>query len=178
MKCPQGHAIPHDGRNGQCSPLFCGDIADVVALSVVEQNPATALDTVSADEEQSAAQALAREKVRRRLVDAPKGLDGGQADEYTADRLARLTVEAVRELEWQLRFGSSSERAKAAQQILAATGHGPKESGGSVGALIVIQSSGEASVLPPWKRKKKAEVVDAEATVVEPDEDGEDDKDD
>lgn len=101
---------------------------------------------------------LAKESLRNKLIPLPEGLEGAAAESYVEARLTNLSVVAVAELEWQLRFGSDSERAKAAKDILDATGHGKKDRVGSNTQLIIV--NGFSGTLP-WAKPVEAKVVDA-----------------
>lgn len=172
MECPAGHKLPRQGQFGQCTPMYCGDTNNVVDLAVVGENHLTPL-AADEDAEVELETALKRERARHKLTKPPRGLKGAQAEEYVTEKLAELSVLAIHEQEAQLRFGDPAARGRTAKEILAATGHGPKEGGGAPGALIVINANGEQSTLPPWRRKK-GQVVESTAKVVEPDDDEED----
>lgn len=166
MQCPQGHSLPHETEAGQCTPMYCVEPPDrappseLAAVIPPEQRHAQT-DLSGKGEEQFVQKALVRESVRNKALKVPAGLKGAQAEAWTDAKMVELSVHAAAVMEEALRFAPSMDtRMRAAKEVLAATGHGPREAGGRVGALIIIQANGEQATLPPWKRKK-IEVVDA-----------------
>lgn len=110
--------------------------------------------------------ALVREAIRNKALKVPAGLKGAAAEKWSDDKLVELLPLAVSVYEERVRFGNDDQRWKAAQAIAAANGRGPRETGGRVGALIVIQANGDQATVPRYLRKPKpVEVVDVTAKV-------------
>jgi hypothetical protein len=114
-------------------------------------------------EQRQLAKAMVREAIRNKALGIPKELpEGAAADEFVDSAFTKWSVPAALTIIGRLRFGNDEQQYRAAKDILAATGHGPKEAGTRMGALIVIQGDGTKVVAAPWRRKaKKAETVDA-----------------
>lgn len=174
MICPEGHALPHETEAGQCTPMYCAEPPssapppEASAIVPYEDRPKGKTDLSGNNEEQFVQKALVREAVRNKHLKVPKDLKGAAADAYVDSKMTELSVHATAVMEEALRFGPSLDtRMRAAKEVLAATGHGPREPGGRVGALIIIQANGEQSTLPPWKRAKVT-VVDAPTVTVAP----------
>ena len=108
--------------------------------------------------------ALVREAIRNKALKVPATLKGGAAEKWADDKLVELLPLAISVYEERLRFGNDEQRFKAAKEVAAATGRGPREAGGRVGALIIIQTNGEQATVPRYLRKPKpADVVDTTA---------------
>lgn len=174
-KCPKGHILP----NGDCTPLFCGNEAGKAGLRALKKSkvqlprpknqlpaefaeqkelpPSVQTDAALTREHTVVSSAAARHKVRREFMKVPEGLQGADADKYVEEKLVELGPLAIAEIEYILRYGGDEQRYKAAKDVLAASGHGPKEAAAAVGALIVL--TGDATVAP-WK-KGKVQVIDA-----------------
>lgn len=156
--CPAGHELPHTAEGIDCAPDACGaDVREGV------QHPVSGMTETDLRQEGHEAQRLnSRLKVRRKLVPMPEGLDGAEAEAYVEKRLHMLSVPAVAELEYQLLHEDSADRARAARDILEATGHGKKERNGQAANLIVINMGGGKEAPPlPW-----SQVVDAAVKVL------------
>jgi hypothetical protein len=108
--------------------------------------------------------AIVREAVRNKMLKVPANLKGGAAEKWADDKLVELLPLAVSVYEERLRFGNDEQRFKAAKEVAAATGRGPREAGGRIGALIVIQANGADATVPRYLRKPKpVDVVDVTA---------------
>lgn len=169
MPCPEGHDLPNRTPAGECTPLYCAvpppNAPPVTAIVPVEERE-DGVEYAEKLEQRHLQKALVREALRDKQLKVPKGLKGAAAEAFVDAHLTELSVLAAKEYERALRFGDDSQRMKAAQAVLAATGHGPKESSSSGGALIVIQGDASVALAPPWRRqgnRKPAQVIDVEA---------------
>lgn len=170
MQCPDGHNLPHETESGQCTPMYCAapsrSSSDPDVSAIVVRGGDDKADYSGTDEERHVNKGLVKEAIRNKALKVPTGLKGAAAEQHVDGKLTELSVAAVAVLEERLRFGNDDQRYRAARDVLAATGHGPREAGGRVGALIIIQANGEQSTLPPWKRKPV--VIDAKDVKVTP----------
>lgn len=151
-RCPRGHDLPNTEGELECSSERCAlDLAlkDTTSKQQRSEEQRVELET---------RRLLSREVLRKNLIPTPEGLEGAAAESYVEQKLTNLSVVAVAELEWQLRFGSDAERMKAADKILDATGHGKKDRVGSNTQLIIV--NGFSGVLP-WAKAQEAKVVEA-----------------
>jgi len=153
--CPNGHELPHTVKGVECSSATCGSALETTTpVSPVLANH----EDRQFDNEVKAAQR--GENYRRKLVPVPEGLTGGDAETYVEARLTNLSVVAVAELERQLRFGTDTERGRAAERILDATGHGKKDRTGGSTQLIIVNGVVAGAPLP-WAKRTDVQVVDA-----------------
>lgn len=111
-------------------------------------------EIVDASEERRAELQLAR---RQEKVGHPGKLAGSDAETFVEKKKVELSVDAVVELEYALKYGTSGERERARDRILDATGHGKKDkvSGGANLIIVNMGNSGNGSPaidLPPVLR--------------------------
>jgi hypothetical protein len=163
-KCPKGHKLPHTVEgNGSCSPIRCARDGQGFQEMKEAQQAVEEAETERADPDRKEALAeakvarvqmqrsIAREIARRRLVSMPEGLSGGDAEAYVERKLVELSVDAVAELEYQLKYLDDDKRATAAARILESTGHGKRERAGQFANLIIVQGMVPGQPLP-WSR--------------------------
>lgn len=159
-RCPEGHILPNKTDSGNCTGLFCaepGDGAPPESALVPPERRAPNVDYSGDAEQKYVDKALVRESIRAKALGTPKNLTGAAAERFVEDKLVELSVPAVMELAGRLRFGDDDQRYKAAKDVLAATGHGPRDAANLGGALIVIQANGGAEAkVSRWRRKKGA----------------------
>lgn len=159
-KCPAGHDLPNVIDGLECSGALCAaGLRDTIKVPVSGSH---ALQNEEHRLELDARKMLGKEALRNKLIPIPEGLEGAAAESYVEAKLTNLSVVAVAELEWQLRFGSDSERAKAAEKILDATGHGKKDRTGGSTQLIIVNGVIAGAPLP-WAKPAEVKVVDASA---------------
>lgn len=165
MNCPEGHTLPYETEAGQCTPMRCAapsPLAPPESSLVPVEGRVEGVDYSGESEKRFVDKALAREAIRNSTLKVPKGLTGAAAEAWSDKRLAELLPIAVSVYEERLRFGNDEQRFKAAKEIAAANGRGPREAGGRVGALIIIQANGEQATTPRYLRKPSV-VVDSTA---------------
>lgn len=174
FKCPNGHGLPFSTAAGECTPVHCA-LAEVVRSKVQQMaqkarvemgdNPDENSSEAMKSEAKAVQRAMAREIARLTAMGVPEGLTGTEAERWVDKKQTELSVLAVAEAEYRLRWGDDDERWEAAKFIQDATGHGKKEAQkAAMTNVIVIQGNLE---LPFRKTKElpKGEVVDAEVTV-------------
>lgn len=171
-RCPEGHIIPRRGAAGDCTPIYCGDAKlknktknelraakkAEAASTALALRPGSAV--VPAAEEVEAA--IERVQKKMALVEAkrahfkvPRGLSGADAEEWADKKLVELTVEAVAELEEQLKLGSPDERFRAAGRVLDATGRGKRDIAAGTGPVIMLVGAKvvNGAVETPWMQR-------------------------
>lgn len=175
--CPEGHALPFKSPSGECTPLYCA----VPPITAPPPEAQSLFPTESREdgvdyseklEKRQIDKALVREAIRNKALGVPRELpEGTAAEEFVDQQLTKWSSPAAMEVIGRLRFGNDDQRYRAAKDILAATGHGPKEAGGRMGALIILQADGAQVLTAPWRRKKVKEIETVEGTVVSAKED-------
>lgn len=160
--CPNNHGLPHEGPEGNCTPIRCGDGAHGPRSPEGVPDPASLVPLAKVEKREQGLVALA--KAREALVSVPSGLSGDAAETWTVRKLHDLAPYAAAEVEYQLKFGGDRQRIQAALEVLDRTGHGRKGEGGSVGGPVIVVNVGRDGL--PWA--PKAQVV--EVKDVEPDE--------
>jgi hypothetical protein len=165
-RCPKNHQLPHSVEGfGSCSPIRCAkDVAKKVEMDEIARAAQEAREAKiaangpeareEAKKEAVAARvqmqrSVAREIARRRLVPMPEGLSGADAESYVERKLVELSVDAVAELEYQLKFLDDDHRRDAAARILDSTGHGKKDRTAGGANLIIIQAGNGSGPIPP-----------------------------
>jgi hypothetical protein len=83
----------------------------------------------------------------RSFFDAPEGLQGADAEQYVQRRAMMLSVDAVLEIERQLKYGDDSQRREAARDILDMVGMRKKEAVNAGGPVIMLVG-GQGTPLP------------------------------
>lgn len=169
--CPKGHALPHKGANGECTPLRCAAGATgpkpekPAAKTSTERSrefrerrkeelaeyQATDLGKADADEERRIAIAAKRHEKWMDFLGTPTGLTGDEAEKWADGKLVSLLPIAVAQIERSLKYGTEDQKDKAADKILNATGRGKREALGQSTPPIVIQLSGGGINLP-WRQ--------------------------
>ena len=89
---------------------------------------------------------------RQEKVGHPGKLSGSDAETFVEKKMVELSVDAVIELEYAVKYGTSGERERARDRILDANGHGKRDKAGGGANLIIVHMGGNGSpqvVLPP-----------------------------
>lgn len=126
------------------------------ALAPISSEEYPALETKEAalDSMRSEAKSLGRgigsHLARKAFLQVPGGLDGQAAEDWVEKKKTALAVEAMAELEYQLKLGNDDRRITAAIKILESAGHGKKEPGGNGFGAPVIILQGADVISPPW----------------------------
>lgn len=89
---------------------------------------------------------------RLKAVRAKRNLTGDEAVEWGKQRLQDLVPEAVADLQFALRFGSTKERADARERILKANGLADKEAPQGQGGTVILNLGGNLEDAPFLKR--------------------------
>lgn len=98
--------------------------------------------------------AIGRWSAMKAFFKVPEGLKGAEAEQFVAEKAMELSVDAVCELERQLKLGDPAERRDALRDILDMTGQRRKESiGSSSPTIILIGQSPNGPVAVPWDRR-------------------------
>ncbi len=96
------------------------------------------------------AEDLAFNKRMKQVHCPPEMKSTEAAEQWTEERKALLTPQALAEQEWQLRYGTNSERAAASRFLLSIAGHAPNDSkvkgGGNTGPVVVLVGAGIGSM--------------------------------
>lgn len=172
-RCPNGHVLPNRTNAGYYTPLKCAGKVQSKAEKAAGKKetamiPRALSDLKSVAEVEEEQRVRLQERVnileaKRKFFGVPRALTGQEADEWIDRRLMELGVEAVAELEEQLKLGGPEDRRITAFRILDAIGKGKKENQPLPPATIILQ------VAPnnlPWARETKtveAQVVPAPA---------------
>lgn len=160
--CPGGHILPHKTSRGQCTSLYCAEIAptekkvDITAIEKAKlaNSLANPLDEIDKDANIRQKAAEARLRVRRKAVPIPEGLDGALAEEWADRELVNLLPVAVANLKHDLLYGDERARSEATDKVLRANGRSQRESLTGGGQTIILNIGSN-----PWKKEK---VIDAE----------------
>lgn len=118
-------------------------------------------EAVDAGEEKRAEAQLAR---RWAKVGHPGRLTGSEAETYVEKKKVELSVDAIVELEYALKYGTSGERERARDRILDANGHGKRDKASQAANLIVINMGSADGTKPPLPY----EVVEAKLLPAKP----------
>lgn len=113
---------------------------------------------IETSEEKRAELQLAR---RQEKVGHPGALQGAEAEAFVERKLVELSVDAVMEYEYLMKYGSNEQRERIAGKVLDATGHGKKERSGANTQLIIVNGMVAGAPLPWAKPAAEAKVVDA-----------------
>lgn len=97
------------------------------------------------------AHGIGRFAAMRAFLKVPEGLEGADAEQYVTQRSMALTVDALAEVERQLKLGDDSMRREAARDILDMTGLRKKE--GVQGGGPVIMLVGQNGQGLPWMQR-------------------------
>lgn len=158
--CPAGHAVGVSFGNRRCSGVRCAKAFVAAKLAIGEQTS----NLVQKKERDS----LPAEEVewlkRKRLSMLPDKLDGEEATKWAETKLRNLLPEAVANIAHDLRYGTTKERAAAADRVLASQGLDKREAARNAGqGLIVLNiNTGSDGDKVPWlervmKASKKGE---------------------
>lgn len=174
-KCPKGHMLPHKTNAGQCTPVYCaGKIrskkereegAKETGKALVRRERLQSVSEVDSELEDRLALRIQALEKKRKYFKVPQGLTGADAEEWIDRRLVELGVDAVAELEEQLKVGTAEERARAAFRVLDSIGRGKRDIQANTGPVIMLVTNG-AEVKVPWAQEQP-KVVKGEARVVE-----------
>jgi hypothetical protein len=138
-RCPKGHQLPHRVNSKNCTPLACGGKAlskkeRAAGLTETAGIPRKPADLTSLAEQEEEVRARLLEKVsilkaKRAFFGIPEAeaLDKDSIDGWIDEKLLKLGIDAVAELEEQLKLGSSEDRRITAFKILDALGKGKKD---------------------------------------------------
>lgn len=175
LKCPFGHALPHKGKRGNCTPLYCTDHAEDGLVPLAEspraaqksqRGFAAQLEAAETKEEKLAVvekqelnteearlhKADLRRKLRRQYLDLPQQLEGAAAEEWATKKVISLVPDAVAEVEWQLKMGDDNQRIAAARDILDAAGMRKTDKGGGGVSPIIFINGGGGNFTLPWSQ--------------------------
>ncbi len=130
-------------------------IIDAMIPAYMEEARATAKE-VKAQELTRLGQSLGRFAAMRAFFKVPEGLEGAQAEEYVQRRALTLSVDAMAELERQLKLGDDTQRREAARDILDMNGMRKRESGGGNGPVIVMMGQNGGALAVPWAQRLPA----------------------
>ena len=97
------------------------------------------------------AHGIGRFAAMRAFLKVPEGLEGADAEQYVNRRAMSLTVDALAEVERQLKLGDDSMRREAARDILDMTGLRKKESAGAGGPVIMLVGQNGQGM--PWMQR-------------------------
>lgn len=126
-------------------------------------------ETERAQEAVRMARGKGRHAARMAVMEVPPGLEGTAAEDWADKRLLSLLPLAVAEVEAQLKFGDASQRERAADKVMAATGRGKREAAHNSAPTIIYIAQGEGGsgrVAVPWSQNKSRTASAVEATVV------------
>jgi hypothetical protein len=98
----------------------------------------------------------------RAYFKAPEGLQGAEAMEYVQKKAEALTVDAITDLERDLKLGDDAQRREARRDLLDMNGMRKKEQTPNTHPLIIMMgTNGAPQISLPWSQKTKV----IEATV-------------
>lgn len=174
-RCPEGHTLPRKGRNGQCTPIYCGGThaggkPTNEALALREAEEARPLDDVADEaykqEDKRLSRADGRNRALAKRLSTPEGLEGDAAEKYADGELIKLLPEAVGVIKRLLRYGDDKQQIDAADKVLRATGRSQREAAAGAGAVIILQTP-EGFSLPWAARIQQSPGAPANVQVVE-----------
>jgi hypothetical protein len=156
--CPNGHPLPHIGPKGECTPVRCGGEGVARKLKEPRGDAARGGNEDDFRERKNRAERFAKE------MEVPAGLEGAEAEEWAAKRVATLLPFAVARLEYDLLYTQDKElQQKARDRILDAGGITKKDAVSGGQQIIILNGVGSPA---EWlKGTKKAPQV-VEGTVV------------
>lgn len=128
-------------------------------------------ETARAEEATRVARGRGRFAARMAVADVPAGMEGTAAEDWADKRLLSLLPLAVAEVEAQLKFGDASQRERAADKVMAATGRGKREAGNNSAPTIIFMTQGEGGsgrVAVPWSQNKSRTASMVEVEVAPP----------
>lgn len=100
------------------------------------------------------AQGIGRWAAAKAHFKVPDGLEGAAAEEWVSRRALMLSVDALAELERQLKLGDDTQRREAARDILDMNGMRKKESvGGANTPIIMLVNPNGGPVQVPWAQR-------------------------
>lgn len=92
----------------------------------------------------------------RAYFKAPEGLTGAEAVEYVQKKAEALTVDAITDLERDLKLGDDAQRREARRDLLDMNGMRKKESvPNSTPLIIMMGTNGAPQISLPWSQKTK-----------------------
>lgn len=163
MKCPEGHSLPNQTANGDCTPVYCayprkrrtravvGDLAKRSSGMKSERKDLKQLETRRVEF------AVDRFEARREFLKPPEGLTGPQAESYVTKKLVDLTPYALAEMEFQLKFGDDKARTEMARDILDRAGFGKKEVGAVYQGPVLMITAPSGKIELPWLQRAPAD---------------------
>jgi hypothetical protein len=98
------------------------------------------------------ANGIGRWAAMRAFFKVPEGLVGEKAEEWVQQRSMMLSVDALAELERQLKLGDDTQRREAARDILDMTGQRKKAEAAQATPVFILQNV-PGQTLPPWAQR-------------------------
>lgn len=118
-----------------------------------------------ADELQKLGASIGKFAAMRAYFKAPEGLQGAEAMEYVQKKAESLTVDAITDLERDLKLGDDAQRREARRDLLDMNGMRKKEQvANSHPVIVMVGTNGAPQISLPWSTKTKtitAEVSDS-----------------
>lgn len=142
-RCPNGHELPNSEDGVDCSSALCALNAETPEVPPKAEGRTDAYEVAM-----DAKRLRFRRTLTQKLVPAPEGLEGTDAENYAAKKMVSLLVPAVQVLERHLLYGTDDEQRKASRDVLMANGYGPRDKAGQAANMIVI-NMGPGAEKPP-----------------------------
>lgn len=151
-RCPKGHPLGRKAGGFACSSALCAyDLQAMAGESAKVADEAALAAKSPADAEADSRLSLAK-------VPAG-GLKGDEAIKWSQDKMVELLPEAVANIAWNLRYGTTKERAEATDRVLRANGMDRRDVGPQSGGLIVLNLGNSTADVPWLKRVQPARPV-------------------
>lgn len=107
------------------------------------------------------AQGIGRYAAMKAYFNVPEGLEGSAAEEYVQRKALMLSVDALAEIERQLKLGDDNQRREAARDILDMNGMRKREASAGNQAVIILNNPAGLAGLP-WLKVKDAPAIEGE----------------